>query len=113
MTWKRGEEDGNDKTWLRQTAGGAYKAAAAASCDVSEHVSSNVTDRCAVISCSYTHTDRHTPVRERERENFICHKTTQTQYCNEQHENDNVAGCQKRLSPIKLATLQNRQIRQN
>ena len=48
----------------------------------------------------------------RERELYLPQNNTNT-VMQRATKNDNVAGCQKRLSPIKLATLQNRQIRQN
>ena len=48
--------------------------------------------------------------RERERELYLPQNNTNT-VMQRATKNDNVAGCQKRLSPIKLATLQKRQIR--
>ena len=47
--------------------------------------------------------------RERERELYLTQNNTNT-VMQRATKNDNVAGCQKRLSPIKLATLQNRQM---
>jgi len=49
--------------------------------------------------------------REREREKLYLPQNNTNTVMQRATKNDNVAGCQKRLSPIKLAILQNRQIR--
>jgi len=56
--------------------------------------------------------DKRERERERERKLYLPQNNTNT-VMQRATKNDNVAGCQKGLSPIKLATLQNRQIRQS